>query len=56
MKLTAPFRGVRKGEIYPVDFAIGDDCPPELEAAAKALGCVDVKPVAKPAPSKKAHK
>ncbi|HDX0789757.1 TPA: hypothetical protein RNT04_001683 [Stenotrophomonas maltophilia] len=39
-KLTKPFRGVRDGEIYPTDFAVGDECPPELEAGARALGAL----------------
>ncbi|KOQ68294.1 hypothetical protein [Stenotrophomonas maltophilia] len=39
-KLTKPFRGVRDGEIYPSDFAAGDECPPELEAGARACGAL----------------
>ncbi|MDT3530231.1 hypothetical protein ROV86_19210 [Stenotrophomonas pavanii] len=39
-KLTKPFRGVRDGEIYPTDFAVGDECPSELEAGARALGAL----------------
>jgi len=39
-KLTKPFRGVRDGEIYPTEFAAGDDCPPELEAGARASGAL----------------
>lgn len=35
MKFTKPFIGVPDGHIYPVAYAEGDDCPPELEAAAK---------------------
>ena len=35
-KFTKPFYGVKAGEIYPTQFEPGDDCPPELEAAAKA--------------------
>lgn len=46
-KFVKPFRGVPKGEIYPVHFKAGDDCPPELESAAKALGAVP-KPGPKP--------
>lgn len=41
MKLTKPFRGVPAGEIYPVQYEPGDECPPELQAAAKALGALD---------------
>lgn len=36
-KLTKAIRGVAKGEIYPRMFAAGEECPPELEAAAIAL-------------------
>ncbi|MCU1052102.1 hypothetical protein JAK50_16475 [Stenotrophomonas maltophilia] len=39
-KLTKPFRGVRDGEIYPTEFAVGDECPSELEAGARALGAL----------------
>jgi len=37
-KFTKPFLGVKDGEIYPTEFAAGDECPPELEAAAIELG------------------
>lgn len=37
---TKPFRGVRAGDIYPTDFAAGDECPPELEAGAHAVGAL----------------
>lgn len=40
MKLTKPFRGVPNGEIYPVEYKAGDECPPELEAGAVALGAL----------------
>lgn len=39
-KFTKAFRGVKKGDIYPTQFKVGDDCPPELESAAKSLGAV----------------
>lgn len=39
-KLTKPFQGVKEGEIYPTDFAPGDECPPELQAAAESLGAL----------------
>jgi hypothetical protein len=39
-KLTRPFRGVPNGEIYPVEYKVGDECPPELEAGAFALGAL----------------
>jgi hypothetical protein len=37
-KFTKPFEGVPSGEIYPVAFQAGDNCPAELEAAADSLG------------------
>lgn len=40
-KLTKAFEGVPKGLIYPVQFEAGDDCPPELEAAAMSLGALE---------------
>lgn len=40
-KLTKAFRGVKSGDIYPTDFAQGDDCPRELEAGAKASGALN---------------
>jgi len=39
-KFIKAFRGVRKGEIYPTQFKAGDDCPAELERAAKAVGAL----------------
>ena len=36
MKFIKPFRGVPNGRIYPVQFEVGDECPPELETAARA--------------------
>jgi len=38
MQLTKPFQGVPNGEIYPVNYQPGDECPPELESAATDLG------------------
>lgn len=54
MKVSKQFRGVPDGEIYPVTYEPGDEVPPELEAAARALGCAggDDQPV--PAAKKKA--
>lgn len=40
MKFTKPFYGCRDGEIYPEQFQAGDECPPELEAAAAECGAV----------------
>lgn len=48
MKFTKDFRGVPDGEIYPVQYAVGDECPAELEAAAIETGSVEVKAAAKP--------
>lgn len=39
-----PFRGVPKGQIYPVQFAVGDPCPPELEAGALSVGAITLSP------------
>lgn len=40
MKFIKPFKGVKSGDIYPTDFAKGDECPPELEGAALQCGAV----------------
>lgn len=40
MKLIKPFRGVPNGAFYPVDYAKGDDCPKELEEAAREAGAL----------------
>lgn len=54
MKLTKTFKGVPDGEIYPVEYNPGDECPPGLEAAAIELGAAEEKPAKEPA--KKAEK
>jgi hypothetical protein len=41
MKFEKPFFGVPDGEIYPVQYQAGDECPPELEASATALGAFE---------------
>ncbi|QDY47405.1 hypothetical protein [Stenotrophomonas maltophilia] len=41
-KFIKPFRGVPEGEIYPVQFVVGDDCPPELEAGALSVGAISL--------------
>lgn len=41
MQLAQPFLGVPDGEIYPIQYQPGDECPPELESAATALGAFD---------------
>lgn len=48
MKFSKPFYGVRAGEIYPVWFQPGDECPPELESAAQACDVIDVPASPKP--------
>lgn len=50
MKFTKPFAGVPDGKIYPVEYQAGDECPPELEAAAHELGALE--PVARKAKPK----
>ncbi|OPZ42160.1 MAG: hypothetical protein BWY94_02204 [Actinobacteria bacterium ADurb.BinA094] len=39
-KFRRAFAGVPAGEIYPVEYAKGDECPPELLDAAIELGAV----------------
>lgn len=34
------FKGVVNGEVYPREFAKGEECPEELEKAAEALGYI----------------
>lgn len=41
MKFAKPFLGVPDGEIYPVQYEAGEECPPELEASAIALEAID---------------
>ena len=43
MKFVKTFRGVPDGEIYPVEYSPGDDCPPELELAAQEGGVLEDK-------------
>lgn len=43
MKFTKAFSGCKSGEIYPTNYAAGDECPPELEAAAASVGAVELK-------------
>ena len=52
MKLTKDLDGVLDGEIYPKTFQAGDECPPELEAAAQELGAIERK-IVKKAPETK---
>lgn len=41
-KFIKPFRGVPEGEIYPVEYAVDDECPPELEAGALSVGALSL--------------
>lgn len=41
MKFIKTFHGVPNGEIYPVKYSAGDECPPELEAGAAATGAIE---------------
>lgn len=43
MKVTKPFDAVPPGEIYPVTYQPGDECPPELEATARHFGALKAK-------------
>lgn len=56
MKLTRDFEAVPNGEIYPRVLSAGEDCPPELEAHAIALGVVDADEAAKKAAEEAAAK
>ena len=40
MKFIQPFKGCKQGDLYPTQFAVGDECPPELEFAAMDVGAV----------------
>nr|WP_023595594.1 hypothetical protein [Pandoraea pnomenusa] len=40
-KFIKAFLGVPKGEIYPVQYQAGDECPIELEAGAAELGALE---------------
>ena len=46
-KFSAPFFAVPPGEIYPKEYAIGEDCPAELEESAASVGALDPAPAAK---------
>lgn len=41
MKFIKIFQGVPDGEIYPVEYQPGEECPPELEAGATAVGAIE---------------
>lgn len=40
-RLTKPITGVVNGEVYPREFPVGADCPPELEEAAAVAGALE---------------
>lgn len=42
-KFSKAFLGCKSGEIYPTQFHEGDECPSELEDAARSVGALDVK-------------
>lgn len=57
MIFEKPFTGVPNGEIYPINYEPGEECPHELLDAAKELGAVavddaDAKAASKKAPTK----
>jgi hypothetical protein len=52
-KLTKPVTGCANGEIYPREYAAGEECPAELEAAARALGALPDNKAIKKAPETK---
>lgn len=41
-KFIKPFYGVPNGEIYPVQYNVGDEIPEEFLEAAEELGAVEV--------------
>jgi len=50
MKFIKDFRGVPDGEIYPAQYAAGDECPPELEAGALEVGALEAQAKKSPEP------
>jgi hypothetical protein len=52
MKIIKAFLGVPDGHVYPIEHQPGDECPPELEAAAVELGAVEIAPENKAAKPK----
>jgi hypothetical protein len=41
MKLTGELFGCADGEVHPRIYEAGEDCPPELEEAARHFGVLD---------------
>lgn len=57
MKLTAALYGVPAGAVHPRWFDAGEECPPELVEAARALGVLaDAADEAEPAAAKPAKR
>lgn len=56
MKLIKSFRGVPNGEIYPVEYKPGDECPAELLDAAIHFGAVENEPAESKARTKRETK
>jgi hypothetical protein len=52
MKLSKAIFGVAAGDVYPRTYAPGDECPAELEDAAREAGALENKALKK-APEKK---
>lgn len=52
-KLTKIIRGVVAGDIYPTEIEAGEECPVELEEAARESGALEEAP---PAPAQKPGK
>lgn len=40
-KFAKQFLGAPEGEIYPIDYQPGEECPPSLLEAARALGVLE---------------
>lgn len=52
-KLTKPLFGAPNGEIYPRWIEAGEECPPELEGAAREIGALSEVKAARKAPETK---
>lgn len=52
MKLTKLIYGAANGEIYPREYAAGEDCPPELLTAALEAGAISDEDIAADAAAK----
>lgn len=51
-KFSKAFSGVPEGWIYPVDYVAGDECPEELEDAARSVDAIEVDDKAGKKPAK----